>query len=215
MPNRMQVNQQRLAYAFISQRDGEYCLSCFYNYGLRRGPPDISLEIDHADGDPSNWHPDNLHLLCDQCNRDFRGMSSDKHRTILRIYGAKNARARVSEMERDPTGMAKCDIDFVSGSTATKLNRRYEPRFRDFALEVVERYGKVTFEELRNSGAEHAGCSITTAERYLIKMCSATGIFRKYQDEPTGNVIVTFKYKVKRPRKARADKGVSRKPKEG
>ena len=68
MANRFQINQHRMAYGFIASRDGEYCLIC------KRGPGKVKLQIDHADNNPSNWEPDNLHLLCQTHNLQLRSV---------------------------------------------------------------------------------------------------------------------------------------------
>ena len=72
MPNRFQIAQHKLAYDFIACRDGEYCLACFIENGIKRGPPAIKLQIDHADNNPRNWSPPNLHLLCQKHNLEMR-----------------------------------------------------------------------------------------------------------------------------------------------
>jgi len=84
MANRFQINQHRVAYDLIASRDGEYCLIC------KSGPDKVKLQIDHADNNPSNWEADNLHLLCQTHNLQFRSVPvAEKLRTI-REHSANN-----------------------------------------------------------------------------------------------------------------------------
>ncbi len=76
MPNRFQIAQHKLAHDFIANRDGEYCLACFIENGIKRGPSAIILQIDHADNNPGNWSPTNLYLLCQTHNLKMRKMTS-------------------------------------------------------------------------------------------------------------------------------------------
>lgn len=47
---------------FLAERDGNRCMVC------GASSAEIPLEIDHADGDPANWAPENLRLLCHSDN---------------------------------------------------------------------------------------------------------------------------------------------------
>ena len=200
MPNRFQTNQYRLAYSFIAQRDGEYCLGCAY-HGNHRGPPGVPLEIDHADSNPENWDPDNLHLLCRSCNLLLRSKTSEEHRTVLKIYGAKNVCVRESERVGDATRWARNAVDYLSGSPEMQANSFYEVRYRNWLIETIEKFKHISKDEAEHSGAEVVGCSPASAGRYLKKMCSAAGVFEKYRDDD-GVIQVRYKYSV-RPGKAR------------
>lgn len=88
MANRFQINQHRMAYGFIASRDGEYCLIC------KRGPGKVKLQIDHADNNPSNWEPDNLHLLCQTHNLQLRSVPVVKKLRTIRWHSAKTVCVR-------------------------------------------------------------------------------------------------------------------------
>ena len=47
---------------FLTERDGNRCAVC----GISSA--EVPLEIDHVDGDPGNWAPENLRLLCHRDN---------------------------------------------------------------------------------------------------------------------------------------------------
>jgi len=61
---------------FLAARDGWRCAVC------GASSAEVPLEIDHMDGDPANWAPDNLRLLChrDNVNEYWRKI---KQRTQL------------------------------------------------------------------------------------------------------------------------------------
>ena len=79
MPNRFQRAQHEIAYGFIAARDGEYCLIC-KGEGKLKKPPEVKLQIDHADDNPKNWDPGNLHLLCQKHNLEMRKLTSAEHK---------------------------------------------------------------------------------------------------------------------------------------
>ena len=88
MANRFQANQYALATAFITERDGNHCLIC------GRSGDRISLQIDHADNDLTNFNPDNLHLMCGRCNCTKRQMTVAEQKRHVKKYSAKNERER-------------------------------------------------------------------------------------------------------------------------
>ena len=116
MPNRFQIAQHKLAYEFIAERDGEYCLVCFIEKGIKRGPPAIKLQIDHADNNPQNWSPTILHLLCQTHNLKMRQLPTSEHKRLIDEYRAKNECARARENFHAPTTMAKEKVDYYAGS---------------------------------------------------------------------------------------------------
>jgi hypothetical protein len=184
--NRFQVNQHDIAYKFLAARDGEHCLKC-----RRKPPPGRRLEIDHADNNVSNWSPENLHLLCKNCNLYLRGKSSAEHRQVIKICMEENETARAREMGREGTSMVKELVDFRNASPEMKANSYYEITFREWVLAVIREQGLITKVEAINSGAEAAGCSTVTAGRYLAKLTSSVGPLTEVKDG-TGTVVIKF-----------------------
>ena len=186
MANRFQVKQHEIAYRFIAARDGEYCLKC------KRKPLTIPLQIDHADNKPDNWDPENLHLLCQKHNLEFRGKPAAEHKRLIRDYSAKNERERARERGRENTHLVKDMVDFRNASPEMKANSYYETQYREWVLRVIREGKFITKVEAVNSGAEVVGCSPLTANRYLAKLASSVGPLKESKDA-TGTVIISFK----------------------
>ena len=191
MPNRFQIAQHKLAYEFIAKSDGEYCLACFVEKGVRRGPPAIKLQIDHADNNPSNWSPTNLHLLCQTHNLEMRKKTSFEHKKLIEEYSAKNVCARARENLHTPTTTAKDIVDYTSASPEMQANSIFEQRWLDFMHGWIKANGSIPKSEAINGGAATAGCNPSTTSRYLAKYCSsACCCFKEARDSTGGKVIV-------------------------
>ena len=185
MANRFQVNNHAIAYQFIAARDGEYCLIC------RKKPPKTKLQIDHADNNPDNWNPENLHLLCQKDNVTLRGKPISEHKKTIRDYSARNERERERERGLEGTHRVKELVDYRNASPEMKANSYYETQYREWVLTVVRDQGVITKPEAINSGAEVVGCSTLTAGRYLVKLTSAVGPLKESKDA-TGTLVIKF-----------------------
>jgi len=186
MANRFQIRQHDIAYRFIAARDGERCLIC------KKKPPGTKLQIDHADNNPENWEPENLHLLCLTHNLGLRGKSAAEHKKLIRAYSANNERERARERGRENTHLVKELVDFRNASPEMKANSYYETQYREWLLTVIREQKLITKVEAVNSGAEVVGCSPLTANRYLAKLTSSVGPLKDSKDA-TGTVIISFR----------------------
>jgi len=188
MPNRFQIHQHEIAYKFIAARDGEYCLdpSC------KRKPPAVKLQIDHADNNPSNWDPENLHLLCQKHNLEMRQKTAAEHGRLVREYSAKNEREREKARGRESTGIVKEMVDFRAGSPEMKANSYYEIRYREWIFRIMREQGFIIKADEINSGAEVVGCSPLTTSRYLAKLTSSVGTLKETRDA-TGTIVIAFR----------------------
>ena len=186
MANRFQIRQHEIVYRFIAARDGEYCLIC------KKKPSVVNLQIDHADNDPDNWDPENLHLLCQKHNIELRGKPTREHKRTIRSYSANNERERARERGREGTHLVKDMVDFRNASPEMKANSYYETQYREWLLTVIREQKFITKIEAKNSGAEVVGCSPLTADRYLAKLTSSIGSLKESKDA-TGTVIISFK----------------------
>lgn len=186
MANRFQVNNHAIAYQFIAARDGEHCLIC------KKKPPKTKLQIDHADNNPDNWNPDNLHLLCQKDNTTLRGRGISEHKKTIHDYSARNERERAREIGSEGTHRVKELVDYRSGSQEMKANSYYETQYREWVLTVVRDQRVITKGEAINSGAEVVGCSTLTAGRYLVKLTSAVGPLQESKDA-FGTMVIRFR----------------------
>ncbi|MGD0354881.1 MAG: hypothetical protein ABSB31_05495 [Dehalococcoidia bacterium] len=188
MPNRFQINQHRLAYSFIASRDGDHCLIC------KASPDKTKLQIDHADNNPSNWDPLNLHLLCQAHNLLFRGVPVAEKLRIIEEHSDKNERDRETRYGSISSKVAKDMVDYRAGSEEMKANSIFEPVYTEWLLRNLP----MTKDEAIHSGALIAGCSPLTSGRYLKKLACAAGPlqeFRNGMNVPT----IDFKPDLKQP----------------
>ena len=93
MPNRFQVAQHDMAYNFLSAYEGEYCLVGKIGHKKCEG----GLQIDHADNNPWNWRPGNIHLVCRKHNLELRKLTTKEHKAMMARYSAKNEREKKSK----------------------------------------------------------------------------------------------------------------------
>ena len=192
MPNRFQTAQHNLAYGFIAERDGEYCIACFVEKGIKRGPPVIKLQIDHADNNPRNWSPTNLHLLCQTHNLKKRTLTTAEHKRLMEKLSAENESMRARENLNTPTTMAKEMVDYKSGSPEMQANSIFEQNWLDFMHDWIKSNGSIPKEEAINGGALVAGCNPSTTARYLAKYTSSLSCFKISRDS-TGVKIVSYR----------------------
>jgi hypothetical protein len=192
MPNRFQLAQHKLVYEFIAKSEGEYCLACFIENGIKRGPPYIKLQIDHADNNPKNWSPTNLHLLCQAHNLEMRKKTLSEHKRLIAEYSAKNEILRERENSHTPTILAKEIVDYTSGSPEMQANSIFEQKWLDFMHGWIRSNGSIPKEEAINSGALIAGCNPITTARYLSKYTCSMSCFKITRDS-TGAKIVIYR----------------------
>lgn len=169
MANRFSTRQRGMIMNFLVERDGCYCLIC------KKHPPQVKLQIDHADNNPCNWDSPNLHLLCQQDNLILRDKTTHEHKWIINNYATANARERMSRRVTESTNEVKEKIDYDSGSAEMKANSYFETQFVQWVLEEMNRNEVLFKKEIINSGAHVVGCSQITAARYLDKLTSSAG----------------------------------------
>lgn len=175
---RFQSNQYKAVYPFISERDGEYCLACFIEYGQKRGPESVKLEIDHANCNLSDWSPGNLHFLCHKHNIKFRSMNVKEHVAIITGYHNENERERVRTGEyRSAT---KRMGDYLHGSPEMRVNSIAEVNWLDFLQSWIKDNGSIDKDTAVYAGAIAADdINPQTTERYWKKHTSILGRFEE------------------------------------
>ncbi len=182
MPRRLDVKQRRIIYDLLARMEGEYCLACFAEGVGRRGPPEVNLEIDHANGDPSDWSGGNIHLVCKTHNLKFRRLSSKEHVLLMAAYSDVNVSVCMRE-NRDPRKIKVVEeVDLKTGSPELRLNNIYEPGWLTWMHQQLTSYGNITRKEAINAGAAAQRCSNTTTARYCDVHTSSEGVFEEFTD---------------------------------
>lgn len=176
MANRFSTRQRSMVVNFLIARDGNHCLIC------GRKPSQVKLQIDHADNNPVNWEPNNLHLLCQRDNLELRYKTIAEHKRLIEHYAANNANERACKRGPKSTHMVRELIDYRSGNTEMKANSYFETQFVEWVLSEITRNGILTKDELLNAGAAFVGCSQITAARYLAKLTSFVGPLEETKD---------------------------------
>ncbi len=89
--------------------------------------------------------------------------------------------------------MVRNAVDFTAGTPQMQANSLYEPTFRNWILGKFEKGAEfLDKEEVINSGAETAGCSVATATTYLKKLTSNAGPLVEQRDL-MGNTVIVLK----------------------
>ncbi len=83
-----------------------------------------------------------------------------------------------------------------------KANLTFEPVFTEWLLANLP----MSRDEAKNSGAQVAGCSPATTDRYLKKLTSAVGPLREFKDA-MHVVTVDFKPEVRQPPLSNTESG--------
>jgi len=188
-------------YQYVAARDGEHCS----NPACGKEPEEAFLEVHHVNGDPNDYRPENLKLLCRSCNRKKFWdrvkaklatqqpaesvasealkvvRESERETTSNELSEAiRKIESRASVSERESVGGVEAVRDermlAVGGESAElRINREKESLYRCTAIELVLRPGGLTVYQAINEVAEMVAISPTTARRYLAKMVSRAG----------------------------------------
>ena len=164
----------------------------------------IILEIDEIDGNPGNHADWNLRLLSRTCNlalgcgwaEDGKGgmrvvcesvcdkPCASMERRMKSMRGARRVdraeeKAKGRERERFErhlsTRLIREVVDFGEGSPEMQANAIFEKSFRQYVLNEVRELGHISYYEAWDGGAEFAGCSPMSAQRYINKLKSKPG----------------------------------------
>jgi hypothetical protein len=183
-PRRWGTNTRAWAYRYLVLRDGEACSICHAIPTTQNPTTQNTLDIDHIDGNPNNNHPDNLRLLCRQCNVSV----ANQHRTPETLRSAKRAR-EISEGQ-PATRIAREDANYRHGSPEMQANLIYEVAFRRWVMARVTTQGSYDYATAVNEGAETIGCSPLTTTRYLAKLTSPAGPLTEIKDALGHRVLI-------------------------
>lgn len=190
MPNRFQVAQHDLAYNFLAAYEGEYCLIGKIGHKKCEG----NLQIDHADNNPWNWKPGNIHLVCQKHNLELRKLTTKQHKALMARYCARNEREREKTKGDIPGDVLASAVDYLSGSPEMQVNIRCKILFADWVVKLINKHGQWPKKDVINSGAHISGCNPQTSRRYLDALTSSVGPLRERRDE-TGTTIIALRKK--------------------
>ena len=186
--------QRQYRYQRIAEAEGDRCIICWVEKGVRKGPPSTRLEIDHADGDPTNWSWGNLHLVCHRDNCRLREMPLKARVTTLRSYSDQVERER--ERENKPTWatILKDEIPYEYGPPEMRANKVFLKRWLFRVHQILKEEGSEKKKDLIARSAHFAKCSKQTSTNYLEVYASIDGPFLEIMDND-GSLIITYRQK--------------------
>jgi 5-methylcytosine-specific restriction endonuclease McrA len=179
-------NVYSIVYALLVSRDGATCAYC---------GTVSNLQVDHINGNIHDNRPENLCLLCQEHNLEFRGLNEATKRQYL--DSALNLRERENK-KADPDELAQIRLNRlrIAGKPTDKgerspieANATYERRFRQYVQDTIAKVKCIYKQELILSGAEYCDCSQQSTSRYLEKMTSSTGAYVEHKT-PNGAIIM-------------------------
>lgn len=193
MPKIQTTPQRRYRYEIIAKAEGEQCLACKIEKGIRRGPPRNRLVIEHADNDESNWAWGNIHLICYSHNKKFEKIPVKDKISLLQAYSDQNLRERERENLSTWETVFKDMLPYEQGSLECQLSKRYIKRWRQYVSQTIKQEGSYDKRMLIRNAGKYAGCSLQTSRNYLELDTSEEGPYREKIDDE-GNVIIEFKF---------------------
>jgi len=188
MPKYQTTAQRQKRYAKIAKAEGEQCIICWIEKRIRRGPPKVKLEIDHADGDYTNWNWGNVHLVCHKDNCRLREMENEARVTMLRDYSDQ------VEKENLPTWktILKDEIPYEYGPPEMQAHKVFLKRWLFRVHQILREEGSEKKKDLITRAAHYAKCSKQTSINYLDVYTSIDSPFMETTDSD-GNLIITFR----------------------
>ena len=189
MSNRIGNSQRARMYPYVVRIHGNYCIACFIKDKVKRGPPGVKLELDHANGDYTDWSPGNIFPVCKNHNLEFRGMKPARHKKLLQRYSIQNERERERENLSTGKTLIKEEADYKSGPPEMKANSSYEPKWLTFMHTQISADGNIMKDDAISGGAHASGCAVQTSRNYLIKYTSPWSCFQETIDSSGSRII--------------------------
>lgn len=194
-PKRLNTRQIRKLKDIVRTRDGDACnlkIQCDSVTGQEvRAATGRDLILHHRNHNPADNRLENLALTCQPCNIAERPRGKGRGAKFNNFNGKKMLieRGRAVQGER-LTELLAANEHILSAEF--KKNLECEPKFKQWLARKIKKHGQWELDDVINAGAEHAGCSIQTAMRYLRKLMSSEGRYA-YKADELGIKYVTMK----------------------
>ena len=122
--SRLNGRNRPKVYKILVERDGERCFICQKPGNLN------TLEIDHLNGNVKDWREQNIHLLCEKCNKD-------KRKWGCVIISPMSVSVREGVLNNVETSE---EIRFISAEG--KKSEVYKPKVRNYIYKELMIHGK-------------------------------------------------------------------------
>jgi hypothetical protein len=164
---------------------GDKCHICGMSVNERkhRWPAMRDWLLEHRNGDPKDYRPENLQLSCYSCNQLKRPDlqkgppaigKSERENTIAGPSDENSNRIEQTE------GMSEAEQSrkrrqLKNAPIEIQISQRAEPKIRRYIIEQASRPEGLFLDDAVNESAEIAECDVQTASRKIAKMCSRAG----------------------------------------
>jgi hypothetical protein len=194
MPKRYGTQVRNALFDQVAEREGDWCIHCGF-WPERDGPetPENELELHHSDNDFHNWGKENLHILCNKCNLEFRKYPVEVQIKMMQADCDRNVYVTQERKKLSNTEILRKKIDCSSAGAELQITSLCEVKLRNFVLNEVDRLGALSRDQIIDAGAEEVGCSIDTVVKYLRKLTSYRGPLESHKTE-TGIIITRRKH---------------------
>lgn len=186
--------QRKDRYEKIAAAEGEQCLICYIEKGIRKGPPKAKLILEHSDNNPQNWEWPNVHLACYSCNKRLEKLNVRDKIAMIRRYSDQLERDR--ERENLPTRktILKDEIPYDLGPPEMRAHKVFFKKWLFRVHQILREEGSEKKKDLIARAAHYAKCSKQTSTNYLEVYTSIDSPFMETMDGE-GNVIITYRPK--------------------
>jgi hypothetical protein len=194
MPKYQTKEQRHYRYEMLAKAEGDECLICRIEKGIRVGPPARKLIIEHSNNDITDWSWNNLHLSCYSHNKLLEKLSVPAKLALLEQYSDQRERQRQREGLPTRSTVLKDAIDFEGASTEIQLNRLYHAKWLRYVIARIEERKSEDRKRLITAAAKKAGCSKQTSTNYMeVETADVEDAILKEVIDQDGNRIIMFK----------------------
>lgn len=170
LSRRLGSKERNRIYPFIIQRDGDYCLLCANAVALGIGtinrrspaPPGRKWDLDHANRNPMDWRPENVHAVCHEHNQWLSGQPPGKHIKVVQKGYVVNKRERESKSLPTNDSLFKINCGYSNASPEMKANIVFESDWIKAAWDILIE-GPSPKRLFIARCAKRCGCAVSTS----------------------------------------------------